>query len=110
VFNVSTQISDKESDDYKVAIGATVVGGLLTLIFSICICCMWNAIALGACIMETASDFIGTNKGIVGLPFMAYLVCVPIITWWTATAVYIYGLGEPAYKENSFVAEVQMSE
>lgn len=107
---VSTEISDKDSDDFKVAIGATVVFGLLTLIFMFCICCMWSAIALGACVMETASDFIGSNKGIVGLPFIAYLLCVPIITWWTATAVYIYGLGEPSFKENSFVAEVEMSE
>lgn len=88
--------------------GATVVFGLLTVIFMVCICCMWSAIALGACVMETASDFVGSNKAIVGLPFLAYVVSIPIITWWTATAIYIYGLGEPEFKQNSFIAQVTM--
>jgi len=71
---------------------------------------MWSAIALGACVMETASDFVGSNKGIVTLPFLAYVVSIPIITWWTATAIFIYGLGEPEFIENSFIANVAMDE
>jgi len=70
---------------------------------------MWKAIALGAAVMETASDFIGSNKKVVFLPFFAYLFCLPIITWLTATLIYIYGLGEPTFKENSFVADVTSS-
>lgn len=101
---ISNEIPDKASDNYKAGIGLTVVMGLLTIMFMVCICCMWSAIKLGACVMETASDFIGSNKGIVMLPFFAYILCVPIITWWTATAVYIYGLGEPEFLANSFIA------
>jgi hypothetical protein len=65
---------------------------------------MWKAISLGASVMETASDYIADNRIITVLPFVAYLLCAPITLWWTVTAVYIYGLGEPIFEERAFVA------
>jgi hypothetical protein len=83
-----------------------VLFAILTVIFMVCICCMWKAIRLGAAIMETASDFIGENKRVLILPFFAYLFSVPIVLWWTASSIFIYGLGDPAFMENSFIADV----
>jgi hypothetical protein len=87
-----------------------IVAAVITALYICLICCMWSAIRLGAAIMETASDFISENKKIVLLPFFSYLFCAPIIVWWTATAIFIYGLGTPEYKEKSFIANVAASE
>ena len=87
-----------------------IVFAVLTGVFVVCICCMWKAIALGASVMETASDFIGENKRVVILPFLAYILSIPIILWWTLTSIFIYGLGDPKFAENSFIADVQMDE
>jgi len=110
MFKVSSEIEDKESDNYKVALGAMIVFAIFTVLFIVCICCMWKAIALGAAIMETASDFIGENKKVVILPFMSYLFSVPIVLWWTASSIFIYGLGEPKFMADSFIADVEMSD
>lgn len=85
------------SDDEKVALAALVIAGLLFVCFIICLCCTWKAIALGAAIMETASEFIGQNKKLVFFPFLAYLLCVPVLLWWIVTAIFVYGLGEPVF-------------
>lgn len=60
--------------------------------------------------METASEFIGQNKKLVFFPFAAYLLCVPILLWWIVTAVMIYGLGEPKFKQDSVIADVEMGD
>lgn len=77
--------------------GALVASGSLWLSYIVCLCCTWKAIALGAAIMETASEFIGQNKKLVFFPFLAYVLCVPILLWWIVTAIMIYGLGEPKF-------------
>lgn len=110
MYKVWSEVEDKESDDYKVSLAAMAVFGILTVVFMVCICCMWKAISLGAAIMETASDFIGDNKRVLVLPFLAYIFSVPIILWWVSTSIFIYGLGEPKFMENSFISNVEMSE
>lgn len=83
---------------------------VLLVLWLVLVCCMWNALSLGASVLETASDFIGDNKYIVTLPFFAYLMCLPITIWWVATEIYIYGLGSPAYLKDSFICDVVASE
>lgn len=98
-----------DSTDYKFALTILVVMGILTVLYMILVCCMWKAISLGASVMETASDYISDNRYITVLPFGAYLMCAPIVLWWTVTAVYIYGLGTPVFAEKAFVSDMQSS-
>jgi hypothetical protein len=99
----------KDSTDYKFAMAILVIMGILTVLYIVLICCLWSAISLGASVLETASDYISDNRSITILPFAAYLLCAPITLWWTVTAVYIYGLGEPVFAEMAFVADMQSS-
>jgi hypothetical protein len=87
-----------------------IIVAVITALYICLVCCMWKAIKLGAAIMETASGFISENKKVVVLPFLSYIFCFPVIVWWTATAIYIYGLGTPEYQPNSFVANVAADE
>lgn len=110
-YDNSTKFSeDKESTDYKVAFGIFIFFVVLTILWLVLVCCMWEALSLGASVLETASDFISDNKFIVTLPFFAYLFCLPVTIWWVATEIYIYGLGEPAFMYNSFICDVVASE
>jgi hypothetical protein len=51
-------IEDKESDNYKLTMAGAIVSWLVGLAYLICVCCCWKNIALGASIMECASDFV----------------------------------------------------
>jgi len=107
-YDNTLKFTDKESNDYKFAMFLFIVCAILTVAYMILVCCMWRAIALGAAVMETASDFIGDNKKVVFLPFIAYFFCLPIVAWWTATSVFIYGLGTPEGKVDSFVCNIAL--
>ena len=41
------------------------------------------------------------------LPILAYLVCIPWLLFWTATATYMYSIGEPEFEANSFIANIK---
>jgi len=110
MFKVADGFEDKQSDDYKFAFGTFILFAILTAMFIVCICCMWKAISLGAAVMETASDFIGENKRVVFLPLVAYILSVPIVLWWTMTSIFIYGLGQPEFAKDSFIANIVMNE
>lgn len=97
---------ESDTTDYQVAFGIFIFFVVLTILWIVLVCCMWSAISLGASVLETASDFIGDNRYIVVLPFIAYLLCLPVTVWWTATEIYIYGLGEPVFLKDSFICEV----
>lgn len=43
------------------AFGAAYAIWVITFIYTIFVCCQWNNIALGASIMEAASDFVSSN-------------------------------------------------
>lgn len=109
-YDNTLKFTDKESNDYKFAMFLFIVCAILTVAYMVLVCCMWRAIALGAAVMETASDFIGDNKKVVFLPFIAYFFCLPIVAWWTATSVFIYGLGTPEGKVDSFVCNIAASQ
>lgn len=101
--------TDTDPTDYNFALAILVIMGILLVLYIVLVCCMWSAISLGASVMETASDYIGDNRIITVLPFAAYIFCAPVTLWWVVTAVYIYGLGDVVFVENSFVVELQGS-
>lgn len=57
--------------------------------------------------MEASSEFITENKKIVLLPVVMYILCLPVIGWWTTATVFIYGMGNAKYDEFSFVASIE---
>ena len=73
-------------------------------------CCCWKNISLGASIMEAASEFVSQNLRIIFLPIIGYCICVPFIIYWIYTAVYLYSIGEPEFKENSLIANIKWSD
>jgi choline transporter-like protein 2/4/5 len=106
-YKETIKIEDKTSDEYKIAVGGSAIIWIIVGLYVIFICCFWKSIALGASIMEAASEFITNNKRIIFLPPIAYLLCIPVIVWWTSATVYIYSLGTPKYEEKSFIATME---
>jgi len=72
--------------------------------------CCWENIALGASIMEAASDFVTSNIRIVFLPIIAYIVSLLFFAYWAVTAVYLYGVGEVTYSNLLPIALVKNNE
>jgi hypothetical protein len=89
-----------EADNYNMALAGMCVSWGVGLAYLICICCCWKNIALGASIMECASEFVAGNVRIVALPVIAYIVVIPIFIMWTFCAIYLYSIGEATYVEN----------
>lgn len=89
-----------EADNYNMALAGMCVSWAVGLLYLICICCCWKNIALGASIMECASEFVAGNVRIVALPVIAYLIVIPIFIMWTFCAIYLYSIGEATYVEN----------
>jgi ABC-type dipeptide/oligopeptide/nickel transport system permease component len=96
-YKETLKYEDKTSSDYKMALTGAIVIWVIVLVYSIFICCFWRQIALGASIMEAASEFLTSNKKVVLLPAIAYLMCIPVIFWWTSSCIYIYSMGTPTY-------------
>jgi hypothetical protein len=86
--------------------GAVIIW-ILVVLYMIFLCCFWSAIRLGACIMEASSEFILENKKIVLLPVVMYILCLPVIGWWTTATIYIYSMGTAKYDEFNFVASIE---
>jgi len=83
-----------------------IVSAVVGLAYMICVCCCWKNIALGASIMECASEFVAGNVRIVALPIVAYLFVIPVFILWTYCAIYLYSIGEATYVPNAFLAEI----
>jgi hypothetical protein len=99
-------IQDRSSNDYKIALTGAIIIWIIVILYLLFICCFWRSIRLGASIMEAASEFVTENKRIMFLPIIAYICCLPIILWFTATVIWIYGMGTPRYEELYFVAKI----
>jgi len=82
-----------ESDDYKYSITGAVIGGILTLVYTIFICCQWTNIKIGAEIMGVAGEFVSTQPRIMITPLVAYFCMIPIFIWFVFTNVYLYSCG-----------------
>ena len=48
-------IEDKESNEYKIALGGSIIIWIVVLLYTLFICCFWSSIRLGASVMEAAS-------------------------------------------------------
>jgi hypothetical protein len=57
--------------------------------------------------MEAASAFVTSTKRVILLPIVAYAICVPYLVYWIFAAVFLYSIGEPEYKHNSFFANIK---
>lgn len=96
-----------ESESYYYMISGAVVCWVLTFIYSCVICCQWKNIRLGASVMEAAGHFVGANPRIGLLPIVTYMSFAPIVVWWLVTTVFLYSIGEPKYKKETFVATIE---
>jgi hypothetical protein len=54
-FSQTLVIEDKESNEYKIALGGSIVIWIIVFFYSLFICCFWSSIRLGASVMEAAS-------------------------------------------------------
>ena len=99
-----------EENNYNAAFAGAIVCWTLALLYFCFIVCCWKNIALGASIMEAASDFVTSTIRVIWLPIGAYILCVPYIAYWVVSAVYLYSIGEPYYKDMSLVAEIKWTD
>lgn len=76
-------------------------------IYLIFICCCWKNISLGASIMEAAADFVTSTIRVIWLPIGGYALCVPYLCYWVVSAAFLYSVGEPYFKDMSFIAEIK---
>lgn len=81
------------SDDQKYAYVATAISGILTVCYTIFICCQWKNIKIGAEIMGVAGEFVSTQPRIMITPFVAYFAMIPIVIWFIFTSVFLYSCG-----------------
>lgn len=99
-----------QANNYNLAFGSAIGAWVVAFIYFCFVVCCWKNIALGASIMEAASDFVTSNLRVMFLPITAYLVCVPFIIYWVVTAVFLYSIGEPYFKPLSFFAEIKWTD
>jgi solute carrier family 44 protein 1 (choline transporter-like protein) len=100
----------QSNTNYDVCMYGAIVSWVIGLIYAIVICCCWRNIALGASIMECSSQFVSSNLRIMLLPVTCYLICMPFIAYWCVTALYLFSIGTPEFKPNSFTANVKWEE
>jgi hypothetical protein len=98
---------EPDSDNYKLTMAGAYVSFVIAILYMICVCCCWKNIALGASIMECASEFVSQNLRVVLLPVISYLIVIPVFIIWTLCAVYLYSIGTPVFVENSFIATIE---
>jgi len=95
-----------QPDNQKFAKGVAIAIWIITAIYVFFVCCQWSNIALGASIMEAAGEFVSTNSRIGLLPIVAYVLCIPVTAWWSASSVMLYSIGEPTFEDKSFIATI----
>ena len=85
------------SVDANTALAIGIIAAVVTLIYMICLCCLWSAISLGASVIEACSDFLGANTRLGVVPIVTFVMYIPIFVWWIFGSVYIYGTGQVTY-------------
>jgi hypothetical protein len=83
----------EDDPNYQYCQVGAVVCFVLAGVFVCCILCCWNNIMLGAALMETASEFVGSNPMIVATPLVAYFFTLIFFLWWVISAAFIYSFG-----------------
>jgi hypothetical protein len=84
-------------DEGNTALYVGIIAGVVTLLYAVCICCLWEAIQLGTAIMEACSDFISSTTRLGFIPIFTYIITIPVIVWWLFGSVFIYGTGDVSY-------------
>lgn len=102
-----TQLMEPGTKEMAAAKAGSFVIWVIVALYTCFILCNWHNISLGASIMETASEFVTENQSIAWQPVYAYAICLPIICWWTFSAVFIYSMGTPIFEEKKFVATIE---
>ena len=97
----------REEKNFNYATWGAYLAWALAVIYLCFMCCCWKNIALGASIMEAASEFVSQNLRIVFLPIISYLAVVVFFIYWVYTAVFLYSIGEPEYQANSPIANIK---
>jgi hypothetical protein len=100
----------KDSEDYKYSMAGAITAAVITLLYTIFLCCNWNNIKIGASIMSAAGEFVSTNPRIVIVPLICYLLFLPIVLWYCAVNIYMYSLGTPKYVPKQMFAELTPTE
>lgn len=90
--------------------GGAIFAWVLAFLYLCFIVCCWKNIALGASILEAASDFVTSNIRVLWLPIVSYIFCVPFVCYWVVTAVFLYSIGEPEFEDMSFVANIKWTD
>ena len=98
------QTYPEDSDDRKYSYAAMFVAGILTLIYTIFICCQWRNIKIGAEIMGVAGQFVATQPRIMVTPLIAYFLMIPILIWFIFTSVFLYSMGTLNIQPNDMFA------
>jgi len=83
-----------EKENYTYALAGMGISWGLAFLYLCFVCCCWSNIALGASIMECASEFVTANLRVSFLPLVAYLLCIPLFVFWVIAMVYLYTMGD----------------
>lgn len=100
----------KEAEDYNLAHGGALGAWACAGIYAAFMCCCWKQIALGASIMEAASDFVSQNLRVVLLPILSFIVSFGFFVFWLFTAMHIYSIGTAEFSAGSPIANIKWGE
>lgn len=106
-YSQTQAMENKDGSEYAAATAGSYVIWIIVALYSCFIVCNWHNITLGANIMTVAAEFVVENQSIAYQPLYAYALCLPIIIWWTFSAVFIYSMGTPLYEEKKFIATIE---
>jgi len=95
------------SNDKDTALALGIIVGIITLIYTICLCCIWNSISIGIAVLKVTSRFLRGNKCLALGPILTYLFMIPLIVWWIASCVYLYSIGEVKYSKSDMLPIVE---
>ena len=98
---------EKDSDDWKMAMAGCGVSAIIAFIYMVFVCCCWKNIALGASIMQAASQFVSSTKRVVAVPVISYILVIPVFLMWTFCAVHLYSIGEVTFVEGQLLPAIE---
>lgn len=82
------------------------VSWTIAVVYFLFMCCCFKNIALGASIMEVASEFIGGNFKIVSLPVITYFLSLIVFCYWMVTTIYVFTIGDVEFKKNQLYPNI----
>lgn len=81
---------------------------VIAFIYLICLCCCWRNIARAVGIVKATSKFSQQVPTIFAVPVVFFFVAMIWCLYWTASAMYLYSVGEPVKREGDVpIAEIK---